>query len=199
MFLVRITLKKLPRISIWNLKIKSSFSQGDRQSDIWQTLRIWHFCVRCEEWGSAVMSQAGPIVASILREDQDSWEESDWPCREQNSVRKQHPLTYHAQLQSGRYCTKYPLSVLSNCYKRSKHLTMFVMFSYLLAMKCFLAVTEWAVDVPSTRCRDFNYPGAVQDLETLSSGGEIWNISWSSHCRLHPLGHSIISQKLCSL
>ena len=80
------------------------------------------------------------------------------------------------------------LSVLSNCYKRSKHLTMFVMFSYLLAMKCFLAVTEWAVDVPSTRCRDFNYPGAVQDLETLSSGGEIRNISGSSHCRLKPLG-----------
>ena len=65
---------------------------------------------------------------------------------------------------------------------------MFVMFSYLLAMKCFLAVTEWAVDVPSTRCRDFNYPGAVQDLETLSSGGEIRNISGSSHCRLKPLG-----------
>ena len=80
------------------------------------------------------------------------------------------------------------LSVLSNCYKRSKHLAMFVMFSYLLAMKCFLAVTEWAVDVPSTRCRDFNYPGAVQDLETLSSGGEIRNISGSSHCRLKPLG-----------
>ena len=26
--------------------------------------------------------------------------------------------------------------------------------------------------VPSARCRDFNYPGAVQDLETLSSAGD---------------------------
>ena len=58
--------------------------------------------------------------------------------------------------------------------------------------------------VPSARWRDFNYPGAVQDLETLSSGGEIRNIPGqarpgSSHCwglnyhieTISVLGHSV--------
>ena len=140
---------------------------------------VWGVSVECSD----VADWLGPIVASILREDQDSWEESDWPCRERNSVRKQHPLTCHVQHQSDRYRTNYPLSPLKlllmeqiscnacNVFLSDGNDVFFLVFLWLSEMLMFL-VRGVGTLIIQKRSRTLRHLAQV--------GG--------SDCRLQPLG-----------